>query len=303
MDWPEQPHAEGCGCRLHGRRRLSLGLLGLAGLGAAGTAGAQAREGVDVGKNSSFAKLVPAEQVEQAAAQQYVQMQRQAAASRRRWRRTATRSWCGCATSRNASFPTRCLEPTRHAVEVGGHPDRQPADQRLLHARRQDRLLLGHPAEAAARRRRGGDDHGPRDGPRAARACTRAHGQDLRHARRAGARLGVARPGRPGTHGCRHGRAAADADLQPQRRIRGRPGGHGAGRPRRLQPGRRRHAVAEDGRGQQGRAAGVPVHPPGRATRIKDIEANLPKVDALYERAAKPQRRFEPPPAGDGKRN
>jgi predicted Zn-dependent protease len=39
---------------------------------------AQAREGVEVGANSSFAKLVPAEQVERSAAQQYVQMLHQA---------------------------------------------------------------------------------------------------------------------------------------------------------------------------------------------------------------------------------
>jgi Zn-dependent protease with chaperone function len=38
-----------------------------------------AREGVEVGKNSKFAKLVPAGQVEQAAAQQYAQMQQEAA--------------------------------------------------------------------------------------------------------------------------------------------------------------------------------------------------------------------------------
>lgn len=42
----------------------------------------QAREGVDVGGNSSFAKLVPAEQVEQSAAQQYLQMLSQADSKR-----------------------------------------------------------------------------------------------------------------------------------------------------------------------------------------------------------------------------
>jgi len=43
---------------------------------------ASAREGVDVGKKSWVAGLVPAEQLEQAAAQQYQQMLRQAAAQR-----------------------------------------------------------------------------------------------------------------------------------------------------------------------------------------------------------------------------
>lgn len=40
---------------------------------------AMAREGVDVGKNSSFSRLVPAAQVEQTATQQYMQLQQQAA--------------------------------------------------------------------------------------------------------------------------------------------------------------------------------------------------------------------------------
>jgi predicted Zn-dependent protease len=39
-----------------------------------------AREGVEVGKNSKFAKLVPADKIEQAAAQQYQQMLQEAAA-------------------------------------------------------------------------------------------------------------------------------------------------------------------------------------------------------------------------------
>ncbi len=39
---------------------------------------AMAREGVDVGQNSSFTKLVPAEQVERSASQQYLQLQQQA---------------------------------------------------------------------------------------------------------------------------------------------------------------------------------------------------------------------------------
>jgi predicted Zn-dependent protease len=74
-DLPEWRHAPGCGCRLHGRRRWSLGLFGL---GAASAWPAWANEGVDVGKSSRFAKLVPAQQVEQAAAQQFVHMQQQA---------------------------------------------------------------------------------------------------------------------------------------------------------------------------------------------------------------------------------
>ena len=38
------------------------------------------------------------------------------------------------------------------------------------------------------------------------------------------------------------------------------------------------------------------THPAG-PTRIKDIQANLPKVEPLYARAPKPERRFGPPAA------
>ena len=45
-------------------------------------AGAQARDGVEVGNESAFAKLVPAAQVEQSALQQYAQLKSQASAQR-----------------------------------------------------------------------------------------------------------------------------------------------------------------------------------------------------------------------------
>ena len=69
---PTQRHATGCRCVLHGRRLFTGGLLAAAALPAL------AREGVEVGKPSSLSKLVSADQVEQAAATQYAQMQRQA---------------------------------------------------------------------------------------------------------------------------------------------------------------------------------------------------------------------------------
>jgi predicted Zn-dependent protease len=76
---PALAHAAGCACAHHSRRAFT-GLL-LAG-GAAALAGpAAAQEGVrgDVGRESRFTKLVSAEQVEAAAAQQYAQMMREAA--------------------------------------------------------------------------------------------------------------------------------------------------------------------------------------------------------------------------------
>jgi predicted Zn-dependent protease len=70
---PALAHADGCRCPLHARRLFTGGLL------VAATFPALAREGVEVGRQSSFSKLVSAEQVEQAATQQYAQMKRQAA--------------------------------------------------------------------------------------------------------------------------------------------------------------------------------------------------------------------------------
>ena len=78
---PALAHAQGCACALHRRRRLFSGLVGAAALS---PLGASAQQGVreEVGKTSGFTKLVSAEQVEQAAAEQYQQMLRQAAAKR-----------------------------------------------------------------------------------------------------------------------------------------------------------------------------------------------------------------------------
>jgi predicted Zn-dependent protease len=83
IDTPIELHREACGCPLHASphtpvrsRRLFTGLL--LGAGAAAALPAWAREGVDVGGNSKFTKLVSAEQVEAAALQNYSQLQKDA---------------------------------------------------------------------------------------------------------------------------------------------------------------------------------------------------------------------------------
>ncbi len=79
---PALAHAGDCRCVLHARRRLGGALLGsgaLAALGLPGTAAAQADAEC---QRSSFAKAVPADQVEQAAGQQYRQMLQEAASQR-----------------------------------------------------------------------------------------------------------------------------------------------------------------------------------------------------------------------------
>lgn len=72
LSTPALAHAAGCTCALHARRRLASAMVGGAALSSFGLA--QARDGVDVGANSKFAKLVPAEQIEESAAQQYSQL-------------------------------------------------------------------------------------------------------------------------------------------------------------------------------------------------------------------------------------
>ena len=69
-------HRCGCACGVAKERRIFTRAL-LVASGAAALP-AFAREGIDVGKESQFSKLVPAEQVEQAATQQYAQLLREA---------------------------------------------------------------------------------------------------------------------------------------------------------------------------------------------------------------------------------
>ncbi len=74
------PHAWGCTCAMHARRRFNRSML------AAGAAlalpGVAAADGIALPDRSSLAGLVPAEEIEQAAAQQYQQMLQQAAQKR-----------------------------------------------------------------------------------------------------------------------------------------------------------------------------------------------------------------------------
>jgi predicted Zn-dependent protease len=79
------PHGAGCACALHARRRLGMALLAAGTATSLPSAWAQQPQpgdaGVrnDVGRESTFTNLVPAEQVERAAAQQYAQLLRNAA--------------------------------------------------------------------------------------------------------------------------------------------------------------------------------------------------------------------------------
>jgi len=82
IDAPALAHPRACSCALHSRRLFGSAFLAGGAVALAGPALAQ--EGVqgDVGRESRFTKLVSAEQVEAAAAQQYAQMMREAAQKR-----------------------------------------------------------------------------------------------------------------------------------------------------------------------------------------------------------------------------
>jgi predicted Zn-dependent protease len=81
---PRLAHIAGCSCPLHQRRLFGAALLAGGASAALPALAQQPQEGVkgEVGKTSPFARLVPAEQVEQAAAAQYAQMTREAAGER-----------------------------------------------------------------------------------------------------------------------------------------------------------------------------------------------------------------------------
>ncbi len=75
---PQRRFGDCADCRVS--RRLFTGLAGLA--GAAALTPAWAREGVDVGKKSKFVGLISAEEIEQSGSQQYAQMMSQASQQR-----------------------------------------------------------------------------------------------------------------------------------------------------------------------------------------------------------------------------
>jgi predicted Zn-dependent protease len=77
-----QAHQQGCACALHARRRLGGALIGGGLLALAAATPARAQGGDPECSRSSFTKFASAEQVEQAAGQQYRQMLQQASEQR-----------------------------------------------------------------------------------------------------------------------------------------------------------------------------------------------------------------------------
>jgi predicted Zn-dependent protease len=294
-DLPAWRHAPGCGCRLHGRRRLSLGLFGL---GAASAWPAWANEGVDVGKSSRLAKLVPAQQVEQAAAQQFVQIQQQA---RRK----------------NALAPEGHPQLVRlHYIAKRLIPFTPPWNPRATQWR-WEVILIGSPQINAfcmpggkiaffwgiLQRLQLSDDE-----------VAMIMGHEMAHALREHARERMAKSF--ATRGALElgsallglgdlGRMAAGMGEQLLSLVFSRDDESEAdlvGMELAARAGYDPAAGVTLWQKMGAVSKGAPpeflsTHPSG-PTRIKDIEANLPKVEGLYARAPRPQRRFEPPPQG-----
>ena len=287
---PEGPHAWRCRCRLHARRRWSLGLLGLVAAGPV-----LARDGVDVGKNSGFAKLVPADQVEKAAAQRFVQMQSQARQQRAlapgdhpqlvrlryiakriipyttAWNKRAAQWKWEVILLGGAQINAFCMPGGKIAFFWGILSKLQLSDDEVA-------MIMGHEMAHALRehaRERMGKSFATR-GALEIGAALFGLGDLGRMAAGMGEQLLSLTFSRSDE---------SEADLVGME-LAARAGYNPAAGVTLWQ----KMGVASQGAPPEF----LSTHPAG-PTRIKDIEANLPKVQPLYARAAKPQRRFEPP--------
>ena len=287
-------HAAGCGCGLHRRRQLSLALLALVTGCATGTA--PAREGVDVGKKSSFTKLVPAQKVEQAAAQQFVQLQRQAAAKNALappgdpqlvrlqyiaerlipftppWNARAKQWRWEVSLIRSPQVNAFCMPGGKIAFFTGILQQLQLDDDEVA-------MIMGHEMAHALRehaRERIGKSMATRGAVEIGAALL-----GLNDAGRLLAGLGEQLLTLTFSR-----EDESEADLVGME-LAARAGYDPA-------------AGVTLWRKMGAYSRGAPpeflsTHPSG-ATRIQDIEANLPQVLPLYRRAPKPTRRFGPPP-------
>ena len=283
-----------CGGRLAlpGRRLFGGALLGA---GAALALPGWAREGVDVGGTSIFTKAVSADQIEQAAAQQYVQLQQQAIQQRAlapadhpqevRLRSIAERiipfsyDWNPRARQwrwevnliGSRQINAFCMPGGKIAFYYGILDQLKLDDDEVA-------MVMGHEMAHALR------EHAREQmGKTMATRGVVEIGSAL---------LGLGNAGRyaAGLSGqlltLRFGRAdESEADLVGME-LAARAGYD----PRSGVTLWKKMAAANKGAPPQW----LSTHPAG-ATRIHDIEANLPKVEPLYERAPKPAQQFGPP--------
>jgi predicted Zn-dependent protease len=290
-------HAALCSCPLHSRRsrRLFTGLLATAPLAAALPAWSQDGVREDVGRESKFTKLVPAEQVEAAAAQQYAQMLQQARQQRalapddnpqvERLRYIAQRiipaaaSWNSRAKQwkwevnllGSKDLNAFCMPGGKIAFFYGILSQLQLNDDEVA-------TIMGHEMAHALRehaRERMGKTAATRIGASALSALL-GLGNLGDTALNMGAQLLTLRFSREDE---------SEADI--------------VGMELAARAGYDPKAGVTLWQKMMAAAKGAPpqflsTHPAG-ATRIRDIEAKLPKVARIYARADKPGRRFEAP--------
>jgi predicted Zn-dependent protease len=290
---PELRHAAGCGCALHARRLFTGGLIAAAALPSA-----FAREGVEVGKPSSMSRLVSADQVEQAATQQYAQMLSKARQQKalgpddhpqvRRLRYIAKRiiphtyEWNGRARQWNwevnligsKQINAFCMPGGKIAFYYGILDQLKLTDDEVA-------MIMGHEAAHALRehaREQMGKSAATQLGAGVLSALLGlgSGGDALLNM---GGQLLTLRFGRDDE---------SEADLIGID-LAARAG---------YDPGAgvtlwQKMAQASKGAPPEF----MSTHPSG-PTRIRDIEENLPRVQPLYARAARPEQRFGPPAAG-----
>ena len=278
-----------CGCPLHSRRLFTAALL------AGATWPAWARDGVEITRNSRFTQLVPAETVEKEAAVQYAQLQRQATEKRAlvpasdpqvqrlraitqrlvphtyEWNERA-RNWKWevniIASSQLNAF---CMPGGKIAFYMGILQELQLSDDEVA-------MVMGHEMAHALR------EHAREQ-------------MGKQYATRGAIELGAALFGLGNT-----GRTVAGLGGQLLTLKFGREDESEAdlvGMDLAAHAGYDPHAGVTLWQKMAAANKGAPpqwlsTHPAG-PTRIKDIEASLPKVEPVYERAAKPAQRFAPP--------
>jgi predicted Zn-dependent protease len=293
---PPELHRSGCGCAMH-RRRLFTGALGVV----AGSLAvpAWAREGVEVGKESQFSKFVSADQVEGAARSQYAAMKQQAAEKRAlapdshpqvvRLRAIAeriipyTHTWNPRARDwkwevnllGSPQINAFCMPGGKIAFYYGILEKLQLSDDEVA-------MIMGHEMAHALR------EH-----------ARERMGKTL--ATRGAIELGAAIFGLGNA-----GRMAADMGGQLLTLKFGREDESEAdlvGLELAARSGYDPRAGVSLWNKMGAASKGAPpqflsTHPSG-PMRIQEIQSNLPKVEGLYAKAAKPPRRFEPPKAAD----
>jgi predicted Zn-dependent protease len=287
----------GCGCGgLGGRpsRRL-FGAALLAG-GAATAWPALARDGVEVGPPSTFSKLVSADQIEQAATQQYAQLRQQAAqkgalapdgnpqvlrlrAIAKRiipytyeWNERARQWRWEVNVIGSKQINAFCMPGGKIAFYYGILEQLQLNDDEVA-------MIMGHEMTHALRehaRERMGKTAATR-GAIEIGAALFGLGNGGRYLADMGGQLLTLKFGREDE---------SEADLVGLE-LAARAGYD----PRAGVTLWQKMAAANKGAPPQW----MSTHPSG-PTRIRDLEASIPKVEGLYERAERPPQRFTPPP-------